>query len=133
MHWLRSALLYLFVTVLLCAGIWLFWGEAISQRLKSEKPYAQKETAHRIAGAAKEKTATMKKLKPGELAVKAEQSAATGKQAWEKASSGFLLLLQAAGDENRRLLLETVAEQDRRYRALFAKSVGQRPSAQQAK
>lgn len=141
MHWLRSALLYLFVTLLLCAGIWLFWGDAINPKMKGISQNTRKEPAARQANSVKDKTPTAKKMKPGELPVPVAQAAATGKEAWQKTSSGFEQLLQTAGADNRRLLLESVTEQDRQYRALFFGSVEQRlpklaerqPSAPQAK
>lgn len=135
MHWLRPALLYLFMTVLLVAGIWLFWGEEISQKLQNAQPGTAKDRAKRSADTAKKKTPTKARLEQD------EQTAVARKQAWEKVSSGFMLLLQAAAEENRRLLLESTAELDRRYQALFArpveqrlpKSVEQRPLTPQAK
>jgi hypothetical protein len=133
MYWLRSALLYLFVSVLLCGGIWLFWGDAINQKLKETGQNKRSDSASRQANSVKEKTPTPKKLKLGELPAQTSQAATTGKEAWQKTSSGFEQLLQTAGAENRRLLLESVTEQDRRFRALFFRSVGQRPSAPLAK
>lgn len=133
MYWLRPALLYLFITGLLCAGVWLFWGDAISQGLKSDNRHTRKEPAGRLAGTVREKTPPPKKMKPVDSPVNTQQVAVSGKEAWDKASSGFGLLLQTAGGENRRLLLESVAEQDQRYRAMFPKLAERQPSAHQVK
>jgi hypothetical protein len=133
MHWLRPALLYLFVTVLLCGGIWLFWGDAIRQKLKETGENKRSDSASRQANFVKEKTPTPKKLPARGLTAQTQQARPTGKEAWQKASSGFEELLQVATAENRRLLLESVTAQDRRYRTLFFRSVGQRPSAPLAK
>ncbi len=149
MYWLRPALLYLFVTLLLCAGIWLFWGEAISKKLQNTSLAARQEPAGRQAGPVKAKTPTATKEKAVKVQASAGQAVVSGKEAWARASSGFEVLLNSAAQDNHRLLLEAAAEQDRRYRALFfkpaeqrlpklaerqlIKSVEQRPSGQQAK
>ncbi|MFZ5628741.1 MAG: hypothetical protein ACOY5B_06405 [Spirochaetota bacterium] len=130
MYWLRQALLYLFITLLLFAGIWLFWGETINQKLKEAKQDPRKEPAARQVSAVKAKIPAAKKTKTGEMAVKAEQPALSGKQAWEKTSSGFALLLQTAAVENRRLLLESAGEHERRFRAIFYKAAVQQPTGQ---
>ncbi|GAB4441165.1 MAG: hypothetical protein OHK0011_23640 [Turneriella sp.] len=130
MYWLRSALLYLFVTVLLCAGIWLFWGDAISHSLKNQGRNVRKDSGSRMASTVKEKAPTARKVKEDKLPVKAEQAAISGKQAWEKASSGFEQLMQTAAEDNRRLLSEADREQERRFRAIFHKAAVQQPTSQ---
>ena len=126
MYWLRSALLYLFVTLLLCAGIWLFWGEAISKKLQNTSLAARQEPAGRQAGPVKAKAPTATKEKAVKVPASAGQAVVSGKEAWERASSGFEVLLKSAAQDNRRLLVEAVAEHDRRYRALLFKPAEQR-------
>jgi len=125
MYWLRSALLYLFVTLLLCAGIWLFWGDAISKKLKNTSA-ARPEAAVRQTGPVKVKAPTNHKEKFKKLPENIKDATISTKDAWAHTMSGFEVLLKNAAQDNRRLLVEAVIEQDRRYRALFFKPAEQR-------
>jgi hypothetical protein len=125
MYWLRSALLYLFVTLLLCAGIWLFWGDAISKKLKNTSA-ARPEAAGRQTGPVKVKAPTINKEKVTERPESRREGGVSTKDAWAHTISGFEVLLKNAAQDNRRLLVEAVIEQDRRYRALFFKPAEQR-------
>lgn len=127
MYWLRPALLYLFVTALLCAGVWLFWGDAIKQKLTEADRSAEKQARPGSSAATNAKAPPDRKAKTNALTAGPGQAAVSGPQAWSQARSGLELLLRAASDENRRLLLQASAEQDRRFRSMLFKAAEQPP------
>ncbi len=119
MFWLRTALLYLFVTLLLCAGVWLFWGETILERVKRDERQVRGIEASRRAESVKENAPVRRAVKTADSQTRTNKAATSGKEAWDKASASLAMLLQTAADDNRRLLLESMTEHDSRYRAIF--------------
>lgn len=105
MHWLRSALLYLFLAGLLVAGIWLFWGDRLRQKTNAKIAPAQKA------------------LTPPAYAPPARQISKEppqpGKEARQHAASAFVALAQAIAEDNRQQQAIAAALYEQRYRELL--------------
>ncbi|HNA80763.1 MAG TPA: hypothetical protein PKY99_14980 [Turneriella sp.] len=112
MGWIRSALVYLGITVLIAGAIWLFWGKSIETAWKAHGDRPTKAAREVKAAAEKKATAAMPELR---------QKAAPLATNLEKARSGVTGILEYHANENRNAMHSLSANNDKRWREILRK------------
>lgn len=126
MLWLRSAALYLILTLLIGGSVWLFWGKAIEKQWRSVMA-DRKMNADKPSNAARQKTRRENSGKIDTTEIRKISPA----EEWRKAQSGVTGLIAIEVEDNRRRLRASADSNDAHWRDLLGLKSVTPPERQQ--
>ncbi|MBV6493645.1 MAG: hypothetical protein LDLANPLL_01668 [Turneriella sp.] len=122
-HWLGKSILSVFITGVLAAAVWLFWGDSLrklwnTKKIESVVKEKAKQKAEKISTKINPKLDSIKKELPSTK--KAEDE-------WKKAQNGFLGVVAAERKNYATLFSLLNNKNDTRWRSIFAKNADKAP------